>query len=140
MKIDGGCHCGYITFEAEVDPGKVTICHCTDCQTLSGSAFRTVAPTAEGTFNLLTGELKIYVKTAESGAKRAQAFCPECGSPIYSSTLGEGPKVHNIRTGTIRPARRACPETANLGALRTALDRRLGRHRENRKSGGLAGC
>ena len=102
MKIDGGCHCGYITFEAEVDPGKVTICHCTDCQTLSGSAFRTVAPTAEGTFNLLTGELKIYVKTAESGAKRAQAFCPECGSPIYSSTLGEGPKVHNIRTGTIR--------------------------------------
>ena len=43
MKIDGGCHCGYIAYEAEVDPDKVRICHCTDCQTLSGSAFRTVA-------------------------------------------------------------------------------------------------
>ena len=102
MKIDGGCHCGHITYQAEVDPEKVMICHCTDCQTISGSAFRTTAPTAEGSFKLLTGELKIYVKTAESGNKRAQAFCPECGTPIYASTLEEGPKVHNIRLGTVR--------------------------------------
>ena len=40
MKIDGHCHCGQITFEAEVDPMTLTICHCTDCQTLTGSAFR----------------------------------------------------------------------------------------------------
>jgi hypothetical protein len=39
MKIDGRCHCGYITYEAEIDPEKVMICHCADCQTLSGSAF-----------------------------------------------------------------------------------------------------
>src|SRR4029453_1097434 len=29
MKIDGGCHCGYITYEAEIDPDKTLICHCT---------------------------------------------------------------------------------------------------------------
>jgi hypothetical protein len=102
MKIDGRCHCGYITYEAEVDPEKVMICHCTDCQMLSGSAFRTVAPTQEDTFKLLSGELKIYVKTSESGAKRPQAFCPECGTPIYSSTVGDGPKVHVIRVGAAR--------------------------------------
>jgi len=44
MKIDGACHCGYITYVAEVDPDKAGICHCTDCQTLSGSAFRTSVP------------------------------------------------------------------------------------------------
>jgi hypothetical protein len=27
MKIDGHCHCGRISFEAEVDPNAVTICH-----------------------------------------------------------------------------------------------------------------
>ena len=32
MRIDGGCHCGFVTFEAEADPEKVAICHCTDCQ------------------------------------------------------------------------------------------------------------
>ena len=36
MKIDGACHCGHITYQAEVDPEKVVVCHCTDCQKASG--------------------------------------------------------------------------------------------------------
>ena len=79
MKIDGGCHCGAIAYQAEIDPEKIFVCHCTDCQTLSGAAFRTVAFTKEDTFKLLSGEPKVYVKTADSGAERAQAFCAECG-------------------------------------------------------------
>lgn len=102
MKIDGGCHCGNITYEAEIDPENVVICHCTDCQTLSGSAFRIVALSRPGTFTLRTGEPKIYVKIADSGANRQQAFCPECGTPIFSTTEDDGPKIHGIRAGTIR--------------------------------------
>ena len=102
MRIDGACHCGYITYEAEADPEKTYICHCTDCQTLSGSAFRTVLPSREGSFKLRSGELKIYVKTAESGTARPQSFCPNCGTPIYSTTLGEDPKVYVLRLGTVR--------------------------------------
>jgi hypothetical protein len=48
MKVDGRCHCGFITFAAEIEPEKMWLCHCTDCQTLSGSAFRAVVPTREG--------------------------------------------------------------------------------------------
>lgn len=110
MKIDGRCHCGYISYEAEIDPKKIMICHCTDCQTLSGSAFRTVAFTRADTFKLLSGEPKIYVKTGESGTKRPQAFCPECGTPIYSGTVGEGPKVHVIRVGTARQRDQLVPK------------------------------
>ena len=44
----------------------------------------------------------IYIKTGESGNKREQAFCPRCGSPIYATAPGDGPKVYNIRAGTIR--------------------------------------
>ena len=102
MRIDGRCHCGFITYEADIDPEKVIICHCTDCQTLTGSAFRTAALTREGGFRLLSGELKTYVKTGESGHRRAQTFCPECGSPIHSTAEGDGPKVYSIRVGTTR--------------------------------------
>lgn len=102
MKVDGGCHCGNIRYEAEVEPTKVVICHCTDCQTLSGSAFRTVVPTQEGTFRLLSGAPKVYVKTGESGNQREQAFCSDCGTPIYSAPLGSGPKVVGLRVGTLR--------------------------------------
>src|SRR5208283_3750354 len=40
MKIEGRCHCGQITYEAVVDADKVAICHCSDCQMLTGSAYR----------------------------------------------------------------------------------------------------
>ncbi len=40
MKITGECHCGAVAYEAEIDPVKVGICHCADCQALSASAYR----------------------------------------------------------------------------------------------------
>lgn len=101
MKIDGRCHCGAITYEAKIDPAKVLVCHCTDCQTLSGTAFRVSVPSEGDSFRFLTGRPKIYVKTAESGNHREQAFCPDCGSPIYASAVGGTPPL-SIRVGTIR--------------------------------------
>ncbi|HUK42339.1 MAG TPA: GFA family protein [Candidatus Acidoferrales bacterium] len=119
MKIDGGCHCGYITYTAEIDPNKVGICHCTDCQTLSGSAFRTSVRAAKDAFNLRSGQPKIYIKTAESGNKRAQAFCPECGTPIYAADVTD-PQSFNIRVGTIRQRAELRPKSQ--GWCRSARD------------------
>ena len=110
MKIDGGCHCGNITYEAEIDPEKIAICHCTDCQTLSGTAFRTIAVAEEGSFKLLSGELKIYMKISESGRGRQQAFCPECGTPIFAAADEPSPTVHNIRAGSIRQRDQLVPK------------------------------
>lgn len=134
MKIDGGCHCGHIAYQAEIDPGKVLVCHCTDCQTISGTAFRTVVFAAEDSFKLLAGALKTYVKTAESGALRAQTFCPECGTHIYATSVGatsvgDRPKTFGVRVGTtrqrgeLRPTaqywcRSALDWVANLGSLK----------------------
>lgn len=86
MHVDGACHCGAITFEADIDPERVRVCHCADCQQLSGTAFRVVVPCPEGDFRLRTGMPKIYVKTAESGRRRQQAFCGDCGSSIYATS------------------------------------------------------
>ena len=123
MKVDGGCHCGFITYEAEVDPEQVRICHCTDCQTLSGSAFRTVLPVPKEHFRMLGGQPKVYVKTAESGSRRAQSFCPECGTPIYASAVSDPPNF-NIRVGTLRQ-RAELPPKAQVwcrSALRWVMD------------------
>ena len=102
MKIEGRCHCGFITYEADVDPDEAYICHCTDCQSISGSPFRWAVPVSERAFKLLTGEPKTYVKTSESGAASHQLFCPECASPLYSTSPGVGPRVFNLRLGTAR--------------------------------------
>lgn len=58
MHIDGQCHCGEITFEAEIDPETVSVCHCTDCQTLTGSPFRVTAVCSGAEVRLTAQDLR----------------------------------------------------------------------------------
>lgn len=101
MHVDGRCHCGYVTYAAEIDPAAVSICHCTDCQVMTSSAFRIVVVARPGSFRLLTGTPKIYVKTADSGRSRAQAFCPECGTPLFSNATHGDADRYGLRVGSI---------------------------------------
>jgi hypothetical protein len=110
MKIDGSCHCGFITIEGEADPETVQICHCTDCQTGTGSAFRISIPVPGASFKM-TGQPTLYVKTtADSGRPRVQAFCGKCGAPIYSTTAGEGVQPsYTVRVGILRQRDQLAP-------------------------------
>lgn len=100
MQVQGSCHCGSVTYEADIDPAKVALCHCTDCQVLGGAAFSAFVPVPKEAFRLLRGEPKVYVKTAQSGRRRAQAFCAECGTRLYACAETD-PQLFNLRVGTI---------------------------------------
>ena len=114
MKIDGGCSCGAIKIEGEADPEKVQICHCTDCQTSTGTAFRVSIPVPGTTFKM-TGQPNYYLKTtADSGKPRLQAFCGSCASPIYSTTPGEGVQPsYMVRVGILRQRDQLVPRRQN---------------------------
>ena len=114
MKIDGGCSCGAIKIEGEADPEKTQVCHCTDCQTSTGTAFRVSIPVPGTTFKI-TGQPNIYVKTtADSGKPRVQAFCGTCASPIYSTTTGEGVQLsYTVRVGILRQRDQLVPRRQN---------------------------
>ena len=103
MKIDGRCSCGAIAIEGAADPERVQICHCTDCQNGTGTAFRVSIPVAGDKFKMM-GQPTLYLKTtADSGKPRLQAFCGTCGSPIYSTTPGEGVQPsYTVRVGILR--------------------------------------
>ena len=100
MDIEGGCHCGNIRYRAIVDPETAEICHCTDCQTLSGSAYRTVVFADADAFELVRGEPTHYAKTADDGSQRLQAFCGNCGSPLYSAPPAGERGGFGIRVGS----------------------------------------
>jgi hypothetical protein len=85
MKIDGACHCGDLTYEAEIDLNQVLVCHCTDCQAMSATAFRVVARSMPDALTLLTGEPSTYSKIGTSGAERVLSFCPMCGTNVFST-------------------------------------------------------
>jgi hypothetical protein len=111
MRIDGSCHCGAIAFEAEADPDTASICHCSDCQAMTGTAFRVNIRVDGPNFRLLRGEPARYLKTtADSGNKRVQAFCPTCGTPMYATAPGENPPAYTIRIGTLRQRDQLSPK------------------------------
>jgi len=107
MQVHGACHCGSISFTAEIDPSRVMVCHCTDCQVLSGAPLRAIAISPIDKFHL-QGTPKSYVKVAQSGNRRAQVFCPECGTPLYA-TAPENPTSVVIRLGCVAERSQLAP-------------------------------
>jgi hypothetical protein len=101
MHVDGQCRCGRVTFKADIDPQAVSICHCIDCQALTGSPFR-VTVLCSGSRIHTAGSPKIYARSGDNGRLRYQHFCGDCGSPLFSSGEGEHTDDWGIRWGAIR--------------------------------------
>jgi hypothetical protein len=127
MRITGQCHCGHVRYRAEIDPQEVSICHCTDCQQLTGSAFRVTASTDAGKLTMTGAAPRLYKKQGDNGRIRLQFFCPECGSPIYTTGEGEDSASVGIRLGSIdqryelKPARQVWRGSA-LPWIKTLFD------------------
>jgi hypothetical protein len=80
-EISGGCLCGRVRFSGNAEPLFAGVCHCSDCQKFSGSAFAAVVAVPKGTVSV-TGTLKTFTKNGDSGQPISRRFCPECGSGI----------------------------------------------------------
>ena len=100
MHIDGACHCGAVSFTAQIDPNRVIVCHCADCQVLSGAPLRAVAVAPIETLEVV-GTTKSDIKVAESGNRRAQVFCPECATPLWA-TAPENATSVVVRLGCVK--------------------------------------
>jgi len=109
MKVHGKCHCGQIAYEAEIDPTAVYVCHCSDCQMLTGSAYRVNVSAPMESFVLKKGEPKSYIKIADSGNQRRHAFCSNCGTPVYSCAITD-PQSFSLRVGCLEERAQLSPK------------------------------
>jgi hypothetical protein len=80
-EFSGGCLCGKVRYSANAEPLFAGLCHCSDCQKFSGSAFAAVFAVPQPAVSV-TGTLKTFTKNGDSGKATHRQFCPECGSPI----------------------------------------------------------
>jgi hypothetical protein len=65
--------------------------------------------TRPGTFVLLSRKSTEYRKTADSGNVRLQGFCPQCGTALYATSVGDEPKAYNVRLGSVRQRNQLVP-------------------------------
>tara|TARA_B110000977_G_scaffold8556_1_gene11421 strand:- start:317 stop:757 length:441 start_codon:yes stop_codon:yes gene_type:complete len=98
INVDGKCYCGDISIKGTVASAMVMACHCTDCQKFSGAPFRAVAFMPAENIEI-TGSVKEYLKTADSGNERLQGFCGNCGSQIYATDPAK--TTFMVRTGCL---------------------------------------
>lgn len=107
-RIAGGCLCGRIRYQAQAEPLRTVVCHCTHCQRQSGSAFSLVVAIPSGALRL-EGEPVDYLDRGDSGAEVRRRFCGACGSPLLSE-ISSRPEVVFIKAGTLDDTSWLAPE------------------------------
>jgi hypothetical protein len=102
MKIAGGCLCGKVRYSADAEPIFIGVCHCTNCQKSSGTAFNTVVALPKPAVTL-SGTVSTYEGRGDTGNATYKRFCPECGSPV-AEEAAVMPDVVMIPVGTLDDA------------------------------------
>ncbi|MBV8739097.1 MAG: GFA family protein [Alphaproteobacteria bacterium] len=73
-------------YEYAGEVGPASYCHCADCRRATGSAFNVGVKVSARQFRITQGDLKGFTKTGDSGNELTRHFCPECGSPLFTSS------------------------------------------------------
>ena len=83
LPFTGGCMCRAIRYECSVEPMMMGNCHCRDCQQATGTAFAAAMLVLRDAVTI-TGDVKYYDITGDSGSIVSRGFCPHCGSRLFS--------------------------------------------------------
>lgn len=87
MKVEGGCHCGLVRFEAEVGDAPIEVFDCT-CSICSMTGYQhVIVPDAR--FRLLEGQKETTTYRFGSGRAR-HIFCTQCGIESFHRPRSEG--------------------------------------------------
>jgi len=115
--VTGGCLCGGVRFETDGEVGPASYCHCLDCRHVTGSAFNVGVRVELARFRLTRGEVKLFSKPADSGTVLSRAFCPSCGSPLYTASPAHPAHIY-VKAGSfddpgvVKPAHQSWTERA----------------------------
>jgi len=83
MKIDGGCYCGSLRYEAEGEPLFRGQCHCRECQYISGGHPNAVMGMPAAGFRYTKGEPKRFTRS-DLANPVTREFCATCGTHLLA--------------------------------------------------------
>ena len=79
---NASCQCGQLRATCTGEPGRISVCHCLDCQRRSGSAFAAQARFPEENVTI-TGDSTGWTRVGDNGSAMTQHFCPVGGSSVF---------------------------------------------------------
>jgi hypothetical protein len=120
MVMTAACACGALRFRADGEPLVQGLCHCRDCQRLSGSGHVGFIAFPEGATSV-EGETRAYSRTGSSGKTATRYACVRCGGML----LGRAdvmPGVINLYAGALDDTAQFKPRIAIFTRSRPAWD------------------
>lgn len=106
MKVaaTGGCQCRAMRYRIAGGVTSGYACHCTECQRQSASAFGISVPIWLNNLEI-TGAVRSWKRTTDSGAVTECFFCPTCGVRLYHASSSR-PGMATVKGGTLDDAKR----------------------------------
>jgi hypothetical protein len=98
--FEGHCQCGSVAYRVTGHTATLFACHCTECQRQSSSAFGMALWVKEPSVELISGQVKEWIRTMPSGREMSCQFCPECGTRIFHKAVGQT-QLLSIKPGTL---------------------------------------
>jgi len=98
LPLSGGCQCKRFRYKLTGPPLVFYLCHCTECQRQTSSAFGESLRLYAKHFEINSG-LSCTERTSVTGKRRQGWFCPCCGVRIWHGTVGSD--EINIKAGTL---------------------------------------
>ena len=120
MQVSGQCLCGAVRYRCAAEPQFQVKCYCTDCRKTSAAGHAAMMGFAADAIRI-TGDLKEFHSTADSGAQITRAFCPTCGAGIYSRNEGM-PGLLFLRASTLDDPNLFSPQMIVWAARAPAWD------------------
>jgi hypothetical protein len=86
------------------DPLELHVCHCTDCQRLTGSAYVMSMPIHRRSLEILQGETTTCSFETPEGIPKVDSHCARCGSRLWTEPR-HFPDFLVLRPGTLDDTR-----------------------------------
>ena len=99
LPLTGGCACGAVRYAIDAIPRAFYLCHCSECQRQTSSAYGESLRCDPGSVTI-EGETRTVRRMSESGTVRLGDFCPECGVRLFHRSEGDPDRL-NVKAGTL---------------------------------------
>ena len=100
MPYTGGCQCGRIRYQLLAEPLTLYVCHCTECQKQSSSAFGMSMTVPREALIITHGDPKEWRRTGDSDREVVCFFCGNCGTRLFHQPQ-RNPNITNLKPGTL---------------------------------------
>ncbi len=100
IDVPGRCRCGRVRFMLREEPIAFYLCHCTDCQSESGSAYGQSMHVRREAIDAVEGSVREHTIEGPEGRSSVMTYCANCLTILWGGQP-DVPQVLGLNAGSL---------------------------------------